>query len=82
MPGPYILCQREDTCGDAAGDRELWHRLRGSGSQPPDIDRIAGVRPGDPIIAVGLMLAAYLLYSASQLLQGLVSARLSQRIVA
>ena len=45
------------------------------------IDVIAGT--GDGLLAgtLALMLAVYLLYSASQLLQGLLSARLSQRIV-
>ena len=45
------------------------------------IDIIAGSR-GDPLLStVGLMAAVYLLYSASQLFQGLISAQLSQRIV-
>ena len=45
------------------------------------IDIIAG--SGDGLLAgtLALMLTVYLLYSASQLLQGLLSARLSQRIV-
>lgn len=45
------------------------------------IDIIAGARQGRLAGAIALMLAAYLAYSASQLLQGLLSARLSQRIV-
>lgn len=45
------------------------------------IDIIAGVRAGSLARTVLWMLSAYLLYSACQLLQGLLSARLSQRIV-
>lgn len=45
------------------------------------IDIIAGSRDSPLLPTVGLMAAVYLLYSASQLFQGLVSARLSQRIV-
>ena len=45
------------------------------------IDIIAGVREGGLTQTVMWMLALYLLYSVSQLLQGLFSARLSQRIV-
>ncbi|MGM9662629.1 MAG: ABC transporter ATP-binding protein [Oscillospiraceae bacterium] len=45
------------------------------------IDIIAGTGEGDFVRTLLLMLAAYLLYSGSQLLQGLFSARLSQRIV-
>ena len=45
------------------------------------IDIIAGVREGILTQTVMWMLALYLLYSVSQLLQGLFSARLSQRIV-
>lgn len=45
------------------------------------IDIIAGNRAGLLVPTVGLMAAVYLLYSVSQLFQGLVSARLSQRIV-
>ena len=45
------------------------------------IDMIAGSRDGLLLPTVGLMAAVYLLYSASQLFQGLVSAKLSQRIV-
>ena len=43
------------------------------------IDIIAGVREGGLTQTVMWMLALYLLYSVSQLLQGLFSARLSQR---
>jgi len=45
------------------------------------IDIIAGVREGGLVETVLGMLAVYLLYSVCQLLQGLFSARLSQRIV-
>ena len=45
------------------------------------IDIIAGAAAGSLVRAVLAMLLAYLLYSACQLLQSLVSARLSQRIV-
>ena len=45
------------------------------------IDIIAGARTGSLSRALIVMLAVYLLYSASQLAQGLLSARLSQRIV-
>ena len=45
------------------------------------IDIIAGVRTGGLSAALAVMLAAYMLYSLSQLAQGLLSARLSQRIV-
>ena len=45
------------------------------------IDIIAGARTGDLFSAVAFMLVVYVLYSTSQLLQGLVSAKLSQRIV-
>ncbi len=45
------------------------------------IDMIAGSVTGNLFGTVLLMLAVYLLYSGSQLLQGLFSARLSQRIV-
>lgn len=45
------------------------------------IDIIAKSKTGSLLITVGLMLAVYLLYSASQLLQGLISAKLSQRVV-
>ena len=45
------------------------------------VDIIAGVRTGALSPALVVMLAAYMLYSLSQLAQGLLSARLSQRIV-
>lgn len=45
------------------------------------IDIIAGTRDGSLAKTLIMMLAVYLLYSASQLLQGIFSARLSQRIV-
>ncbi|MDE7340787.1 MAG: ABC transporter ATP-binding protein/permease [Lachnospiraceae bacterium] len=45
------------------------------------IDIIAGSRMGNLIRTLLLMTAVYLLYSGGQLLQGLISARLSQRIV-
>lgn len=45
------------------------------------IDIIAGVRTGSLTWTVLWMLSVYLLYSVCQLLQGLFSARLSQRIV-
>ena len=45
------------------------------------IDIIAGTASGALLPTLGLMLAVYLLYSGCQLLQGLISARLSQRIV-
>ncbi|MDO4167505.1 MAG: ABC transporter ATP-binding protein [Eubacteriales bacterium] len=45
------------------------------------IDVIAGSRNGHLMKLISLMLAAYLIYSVSQLLQGMISARLSQRIV-
>ncbi|MCI5649523.1 MAG: ABC transporter ATP-binding protein/permease [Fusicatenibacter sp.] len=51
------------------------------GLQSQAIDIIAGSRSDSLSITVALMLLVYLLYSASQLLQGLFSARLSQRIV-
>ena len=49
--------------------------------QSKTIDIIAGVKDGNLFKMLTLMLTAYLLYSASQLLQGMLSARLSQRIV-
>ena len=49
--------------------------------QSKAIDIIAGVKDGNFFKMLTLMLTAYLLYSASQLLQGMLSARLSQRIV-
>lgn len=45
------------------------------------IDIIAKSRAGNLIMMIVFMSAVYLLYSVGQLLQGLVSARLSQRIV-
>ena len=45
------------------------------------IDMIAGTRSGNLLQTVLFMLAIYLLYSGSQLLQNLFSAKLSQRIV-
>ena len=45
------------------------------------IDIIAGTKEGNLAKTLILMLAVYLLYGASQLLQGLFSAKLSQRIV-
>lgn len=45
------------------------------------VDIIAGSRIGNFAQTLSLMLAVYLLYSASGLLQGVFSARLSQRIV-
>ena len=49
--------------------------------QSKAIDVIAGEWPGDLLPILLVMLAAYLLYSASQLVQGRVGARLIQRIV-
>lgn len=49
--------------------------------QSSAIDIIAGERTGDPTRTVLLMLLVYLVYSAGQLLQGLLSARISQRLV-
>lgn len=49
--------------------------------QSRTIDIIAGSRDGFLLPTVGLMAAVYLLYSVSQLFQGLISARLSQRLV-
>ncbi len=49
--------------------------------QSKAIDILAGTGTGSLIRTLILMLAAYLLYSGSQLLQGWFSARLSQRIV-
>ena len=45
------------------------------------IDIIAGSRAGNLTVTLIWMTAVYLLYSGGQLLQGLISARLSQRIV-
>lgn len=49
--------------------------------QSSAIDMIAGSKQGDLVKTLLFMLLTYLLYSGSQLLQGLCSARLSQRIV-
>lgn len=49
--------------------------------QSDAIDIIAGAKGGSLGQTLALMLGAYLLYSASQLLQNLLSAKLSQRIV-
>ncbi|MBQ8620707.1 MAG: ABC transporter ATP-binding protein [Oscillospiraceae bacterium] len=49
--------------------------------QSRSVDIIAGTEDGSLPKALTLMLAVYLLYSGSQLLQGFLSARLSQRIV-
>lgn len=49
--------------------------------QSKAIDRIAGTREGSLSGTLVLMLIIYLLYSGSQLIQGLFSAHLSQRIV-
>ena len=49
--------------------------------QSKAIDIIAGTGKGTLIFAVAAMLAMYLLYSLSQFLQNLISAKLSQRIV-
>lgn len=45
------------------------------------VDIIAGIRKESLVHTLVFMIAVYLLYSVSQLLQGLISARLSQRIV-
>lgn len=45
------------------------------------IDIIAKARSGSLTVTLTLMTAVYLLYSAGQLIQGLISARLSQNIV-
>ena len=45
------------------------------------IDIIAKSRSGNLVMTAGLMLAVYILYSLSQLAQGIISARLSQSIV-
>ena len=49
--------------------------------QSKSIDIIAGTQEGSLAVSLTLMLAVYLLYSGGQLLQGFLSARLSQRIV-
>lgn len=45
------------------------------------IDMIAGSKSGNLPACLGLMLGVYLVYSGCQLLQGLLSARISQRLV-
>jgi len=49
--------------------------------QSSAIDVIAGSSEGELVKILGFMLAVYLLYSLSQLIQGLISAHLSQNIV-
>ena len=49
--------------------------------QSSAIDIIAGEAAGDLAKNILVMLAAYLIYSASQLAQGLLSAKISQRLV-
>lgn len=49
--------------------------------QSSAIDIIAKTKTGNLIFTLILMVTAYLLYSGGQLLQGLISAKLSQRIV-
>lgn len=49
--------------------------------QSSAIDIIAGASQGSLVRTLSFMVAVYLLYSGSQLLQSLISARLSQRIV-
>lgn len=49
--------------------------------QSKAIDIIAGTSSDSLAVTIFIMLAAYLMYSASQLLQGLLSARISQSIV-
>ncbi len=49
--------------------------------QSKAIDIIAGKASGKLMATIVIMLAAYLLYGAGQLVQGLLSAKLSQRIV-
>lgn len=49
--------------------------------QSKAIDIIAGTKAGSLLLTILFMLGTYLLYSGSQLLQGLFSANLSQRIV-
>ena len=49
--------------------------------QSSAIDIIAGEKTGDLAKTILVMLAIYLIYSASQLLQGLLSAKISQRLV-
>lgn len=49
--------------------------------QSSAIDMIAKSKSGNLVMTAALMLMVYLLYSGSQLAQGLISARISQRIV-
>lgn len=49
--------------------------------QSDAIDIIAGIKSGNFLRTVLFMMGVYLLYSGSQLLQGLLSANLSQRVV-
>lgn len=49
--------------------------------QSSAIDIIAGEKTGNLAATIILMLFVYLIYSASQLLQGLLSAKISQRLV-
>lgn len=49
--------------------------------QSDAIDIIAGVRAGDLVRTILRMLSVYLLYGGCQLVQGLLSAHLSQRVV-
>lgn len=49
--------------------------------QSSAIDIIAKSKSGNLVMTTALMLGIYLLYSTSQLMQGLISAKLSQRIV-
>lgn len=51
------------------------------GLQSNAIDIIAGTKKGSLLLTLFFMLGVYLLYSGSQLLQGLLSAKLSQCIV-
>ena len=51
------------------------------GLQSSAIDIIAGEKTGNLGKTVIVMLAAYMIYSAGQLLQGLLSAKISQRLV-
>lgn len=51
------------------------------GLQSRAVDIIAGERAGNFLNTLLFMLSVYLIYSLAQLLQGLISARLSQRVV-
>ncbi len=55
--------------------------IMGPALQSRAVDILAGSRTGKLWEAVFFMLAVYLLYSVCQLLQGVISARLSQKIV-